>query len=505
MLVIPNYRPLDKDQRIAVRLAHKWRYLIGLFFDAGKGKTLTAIRIVRPRRRRPFYPALVFCRRDDYLTWKLELQREGVTEDEMFFIEHKDEYHLKKNDKAKMGYEFELFQEFIDEPTYWNFVTYDLVKGEVPKTKEGRRKKKGKTVINLTDAGRWVEKHAHEFEVALADEVHSIKNWDAYRTKVVHHLVKPIPRRIPLSATPITQNLQEAFSIGLFADRGKTFGTNYYKFLTKYFINVERAGWFLKRGAKKQIREKMKNFGVSAKLKIKVEERPTIIKGVPMMGKQRRLYEQVLNDWELELDDGRILEYRYVMSQLHKLKQIASGFYYDPNKKAKRFPYKKLEWLKNSFKDEEILKNIPKVVIYTNYRDELDRVCDALSKIKIEHIGFNMTGTKAKENARLAFKNQKEIRAFVIPESKATGMDELKVANTAVYHSNDWSVLRKIQSLGRTRRKGSEIHKYLQNYELMTENTVDVTSYLAAERGIDAAQYVMEMTKAGHQLRDLLT
>lgn len=503
MLIIPDYRPLDKDQKKAVRVAHQLGHKIGLFFDAGKGKTLTAIRIIQPIRRRSFFPALIFCRRDDYLTWKLELKREGVSEDDMFFIEHRDEYHLKKNDKAKNGYEFEQFQEFPDKPKQWNFVTYDLVKGEAPKDEHKRRKKKSKK-INLTDAGEWVKKHQYDFEIVGGDEIHTIKNWDSYRTKVVHYLIKPIPRRIGCSATPITQNMIESFSIGLFCDRGKAFGTNYYKYLTKYFINVPQAGWFPKKGAKEEIREKMAEFSVSAKLEVDVEERPTIIKGVPLMGKQKRLYEQVLNDWELELDDGRILEYRYVMSQIHKLKQIASGFYYDPDKNAKRFPYQKIHWLQAAMKSPEIFKDVPKIVIYTNYKDELERVYDLTQKLKLNAIKFDMTATKQKENARLAFAHQPEIQYFIIAEDKATGMDELKVASHAVYHSNSWRVLSKIQSLGRTRRKGSEIHDYLQNYELMTEGTIDVTSYIAATKGMGAAKYIMEMSQLGYPIRKLV-
>jgi len=486
MIVDTTYRPLDKLQSNAVRFAHDFKYLFGLFMDAGAGKTLTTIRLIAPVRRKQFLPALIFCRRDDYLTWKLELMREGWSEDDMFFIHHKD----SKN------------QEFIDTPKAWNFVTYDLVKGKYPRHESGKKKKRSRT-INLTDAGQWVEENQHEFEIVAGDELHMIKSWDSYRTKVVHSLIKPIPRRIGMTATPQTNKLMDPFSIGLFCDRGKTFGTDHYKFLRKYFINVPGSGWFPKREAKEQIREKFQRFSYCAKVKVDVIERPPIIKGVPMMGKQRRLYEQVLNDWELELDNGQILEYKYVMSKMHKLKQIASGFYYKEDGTAVRFPCKKLDLVREHFLSPDYFLNRDKIVLYGSYREEIDMLYDLMQKLNITAIKYDMTAPKQKEEARLAFQNQKEIKTFIINQEKATGMNELMVAFTAAYFSRSYKVTAEKQSKGRILRKGSEIHEFIEYYDYMTEKTVDPLIRQALYRKVDIAQYVMQLANRGHSVRSI--
>jgi len=274
-------RILTAVQKEAHRIAHMLGGCVGWFLDPGLGKTLATTRYVCPPRRIPYFPALIICRRDDYLTWELELKREGYKNKDMFFIQHKDEVTVRKV-SGKDEYKYVLQQEYPSKPKPWNFITYDLPKGEMPKDKNGKKQTRGKLKMNLTEAGQWVMDN--DFEFCGADEVHSIKCWQSYRTKIIIFITRHIPRRIGLTGTAITNSYEDAFSLMYFIDNGRTFGRDYWRFMEKFFIKVTGSGWYPNRKKMDLLKRKLASGSYSAKSNIKVEEKPVIIKGVPMRG-----------------------------------------------------------------------------------------------------------------------------------------------------------------------------------------------------------------------------
>jgi len=259
-------RVLTRIQKEAHRIAHMLGGCVGWFLDPGLGKTLCTVRYVCPARRRPYFPALIICRRDDYLTWELELKREGYTDKDLFFIQHKEGTAIRKV-PGKDDYTYLLQQEFPESPKEWNFITYDLPKGATPKDKQGKKLKRGRIPMNVTDAGQWVLDN--DFEFCAADEIQSIKCWQSYRTKIIIFITRHIEKRIGLTGTPITNSYEDIFSIAYFIDNGKTFGRDYWKFMERFFISVKGSGWYPNRKKVDLLRKLLAKMSYSAKSNIK--------------------------------------------------------------------------------------------------------------------------------------------------------------------------------------------------------------------------------------------
>lgn len=444
-------RKLMPHQRWAInQLATK----PGLFLPCGVGKTLTAIRYVRKHK---LFPVLVICRKDDVLTWVTELEKEGYNDKYISAI---------RRSTGKINF------------SRWTIITYDLV---------------GKLRKELT---------VQQFKAALADESYMIKRWKTKRTKNVIGVTKNIPTRIPMTATPTTKrDLTGVFSQSLFMDGGKTFGTSYWSFLKKYYTKLPHGGWCLKRGAKEQIIELFEKLSltVDADSVIKLPRIRRLTKSAPISGNQMRLQDSLIDEWEYKLHGQGPVELKYVIAQLTKLQQIASGFIYDKSGKAHWVKSYKLDLLKNIVTDNDVFGTRPKIVVWCAFTAEIERIASEFSS---QCVAFY--GKKDKDRARKAFERDKSIRFFVGQVDSAVGMNELIVADTAIYFSNSQKVLSRKQSEGRIRRKGSDVHQEVTYCDLVIEGSRDFEVLTQLRDGVSMTDYVLRKLREGQSLSAVL-
>lgn len=484
-------RPLMNHQKEAIRILQKLKGRCGLFMAPGTGKTLTLIRFVQPERRRAYFPALIICRRDDYLTWEQELLAEGVPPEEIFFVDHKSEYTTRKRSgKYKRIHQ----QEFPDKPKRWNIVSYDLIR---------------ETGQKLSDAGWWI--FNNHFEIVAADECQTIKRWKANRSKTVIAAVRNIKMRVPMTGTPITQSVEDAFMHGLFANEGETFGKTWFLFMKRYYNKCKMTkAWYIKKGSKKRIQTRMGEFSYYVHEDDKgVMKLPTamppVLKSCSMYGKQRKMYETVLEHWEIKQSNGEYYELDYVIDVTQKLKQIASGFYYDKNGKAVRVKNRKIELLEDLATDPEYLKN-ENSIIWVSLKEEVEIVSELAHKLGIGYIAYIGGSRKQREAMRIQYRDDPSIQWFICNVERGKGMNELIKARNRVYFSNSTKVEAKEQSLRRNRRKGSEkLHESIRTFELVTEGTLEIDIINSLTSGIDFAQYILKKAKHGLKLREILS
>ena len=446
---------------------HKGQF--GLFLSPGTGKTLVAIRYITDCK---LFPALLICRRDDYLTWKDELEQEGYTEDQITLIDKS----RKLKDLGKIQ-------------NNWTIITYDLVKSE--------------------PVFRWIVQNY--WKVVVTDESHMIKRWKSKRTKKVIRATRHISKRIAMSGSPITNDPGDVFSQCLFYDNGKTFGNNYWKFRSRYYVNNEYShGWYLRSGSKNLIAKKLStsSFYIDEDDAMKLPPKRSIIKSIPMTGIQKRYHNQVLKEWEIQLKGATIFEIDQVVVQLSKLRQIASGFLYLTDNKGKRktlwFKSSKLRLLKELLTDEEYLKNKPKVVIWCAFTAEILKVAELAKELKIKTVTFYGSDRKKKDQARKDFKNKANVKLFIGQVDSGVGMNELTVADTAVYFSNSHKVVSRQQSMRRIRRRGSEIHKQITYWDLVTEKSTDLITLKSVQKSMSVAHNILMQLRKGASLKEAL-
>lgn len=481
-----NLRPLRGYQIKAFNFVRGRNYQAILGLDVGTGKTITTIRLARS-----FAPNLIICRRDDFLTWQLELEAEG----------------LPTPGKIDSGNALQL----QEPPGAWTLVTYDLVTN--------------------SDVFAWIKRQ--DFQFCIADECQQIARWDAARTKAVIRATQHIPRRIALSATVIGNDAKDVFSIALFVDGGRTFGDKEWSFLKRYYLTDPMGhGYYLRRGAKDEIAAKYANIAYSVKADDVLDLPPFVDKIVPAQLSESQLiaYESCLREWEYTLATGDTIEIDQVIVQLQKLRQISSGFiYYNesdcPNcgfqpsirQEDKTYmcgkcwekvglPEQKTQWLDDPGKLSALHSLIaeledPKIVIWCAHTAEIHRIASELSN------ALTFTGSMSRskrESSRLQFKSDPRYRFFVGQEDAGVGMNELVVARTAIYYAHSFKARSLVQSRGRTRRIGSEIHDRIYYYDLTTENTVDVKIRKGLTAAIGLAQYIYAGLKKGKPIRKLL-
>ena len=429
---------------------------VGYFMAPGTGKTLCAIRTAQP-------PVLTVCRRDDFLTWETELFEE----------QRPEPYAITKGSSP-----------LPETPEEFTLVTYDLLKN--PRIQS------------------WV-KH-QRFRTVIADEVQKAKRWKATRTKALIRTVEHIPRRLALTGSAITNSPEDVFSIGLFIDRGRTFGTNWWKFMQRFFLKIGPQ-WVPRHTAKTDIRSLLPkiSYYVHEDDVLQLPPARFFTLAVPMSGVQRRLYERCLEDWEIELPGTRqTIELDYIVQQLAKLRQIAGGFLYlgkdSPPAYFRSHKRRKLVSL-----CLQALRRRSKIVIWAAFTAEIEAIAADLRRQGEEVVTFHGPSPLRKQSARLSFRDNSRTRFFVGQVDSGIGMNELKVADTAIYYSNSHKVVSRQQSLRRTRRKGSEIHDTIDYYDLLTKGTLDGHILRSIRRSMDFAEFLLERAKHGLALREFLS
>lgn len=445
-------------QRTALQFLRNHKGLGVLFMACGVGKTLVAIRYARQH-----LPALVICRRDDFLTWRQELALEGVSQKDVFFIESGD-------------------QELLPNPI-WTIITYDLIRN--------------KRIATYIKSQLW--------QIVIVDESHMIKRWQAQRTKTVIRATRHIPRRIPMTGTPITNDPGDVFPQCLFVDNGKLFGPSYWKFRLAYYIH-SGPGWYLKHKAKDRIQQKLKSiaFYVHEDDVLTLPPKRHLIKSVPMTGMQRRHYKKILEDWEMELQ-GQVIELNQVVVQLTKLRQVASGFLYGPDHKPVWLKCSKLKLLIELLKSPDYLANKPKVVIWCSHTAEILQIVAVAAMLKLGAVAFVGGNRKKKDEARLKFRDDPSVKLFIGQVDSGMGMNELVVSDTAVYYSNSFKVVSRQQSMRRIRREGSQIHRHITYWDLISENSVDEHILKSLHSSMSLADYILSKLREGVPISRILT
>ena len=460
-------RKLMPHQKKAQQFIHDRNGCAGLFLDPGTGKTLTATRYSEDLGSPN---VLRICRPDDFLTWEDELITEGWGEDDILQIRSSNDARPKN-------------------PPPWTFVTYDLVKNNEIQG----------WLNDLTVHRRW-------FDLSILDESHQIKRWSADRTRAVINATAPIPRRLALTGTPITNEILDVFSQCMYIDGGRTFGRSEWGFKRKYYVHDRSGGgWYPRRGSKREVRKRLEHvaFHVDASDVLTFPDTFHHKIYCPMMGLQRRLTEQLLNDWEIGLGDD-LIEINYVISQIAKLKQVASGFFYDASGKPHFLRSGKLKRLERMLDTYSELGQFKKVVIWCSQTAEIEMISRMLQRRGENHVKFYGSNKRLKTAARRTFRDSRKCRFFVGQVESGVGMNELVVAPCAVYFSNSRKVVARQQSMRRTKRKGSERHKKLVFYDLVSEGSIDRVILRSINQSIDIASEILKGLKQGRPLKSLV-
>lgn len=296
--------------------------------------------------------------------------------------------------------------------------------------------------------------------------------------------------RLILTGNIIPEGPHEIWS--QFAFAGKyPFGDTYYNFLRNWFITTA-FGRVLRHDKVDKFYNTLERFGylLSQKhydqLMSKLPYSHNTIEYYKMSSEQNKLTEQLYETWSLDDIEGKEMLYNYVLQIANKAQQICSGFYYDDQKRVvytKRNP--KIKLLLEVIRDLFAESKKRKVIVWRKFVPEDLLLQHTLNKY------YRSWVIGSSEQSLHSFEHDKKCHIIVMPLGTTQGFNELAVADTNIFFSNDFSNEKREQAESRIKRLNN-LSKHVTQIDLCSENQRDYEVILALQNKVLTKDTVTE-------------
>lgn len=446
-------KELWAHQKHGIDLALKAKSF-GWFFEAGTGKTRTAIETLRHLYidAKVILPTLILCPPVVIENWRQEILKFSK-------IPPTRVHKLVGTGKQRL----EILLEKRKEPSIF-IGNYEA----------------------LTMKGLFDELYNTQFDILICDESHRIKNPDAKRTKACIQLADRAKYKFVLSGTPVLRNLMDVWAQFRVLDGGDAFGKNFFVFRSQYFYNknahvphLNFPDWRIRPNAECLISDMMKEKSMSVKKEDCLDLPPLVKKKiyVEMGSDQARAYKEMKKDFVTYIN-SEASSADLAITKALRLQQIVSGYakiepnVMNPEGSVHRFgDVPRTEALKELLED---LAPNHKVIVWACFKENyamIREVCESLELGYIELHGE--ISQKKRDESIVQFREDEKIRV-VIGNQGAAGIGiNLVEASYMVYFSRNFSLEQDIQSEARSYRSGSEIHSKVTRIDIVCENTID--------------------------------
>jgi SNF2 family DNA or RNA helicase len=344
----------------------------------------------------------------------------------------------------------------------------------------------------------------------ILDESHSVKTPGANRTKTIIASGKYAPYRRILSGTPISQGPFDIYSQLRFLDPEiwKRKGLHNFQMFKFHF-----GEWFTRKDAEqalgydpgydKLVRyrniEDLKNTLSDVSSRVTKESAGL---GIPeklyskryygLTKEQKALYEELVDEYIAEFEDGATIDGSLAMTRLLRLQQIICGYVKADDEDHVRLIGKKNPRL-------QLLKEITDglytpTIIWARFSPDIDQIMELLGSEAVRYDG-KISDDEAEESKRI-FQNN-EAKFFV--GNPAKGKEGLTFVNAknVIYYSNSFKLIDRLQSEDRAHRIGQTDHV---NYiDLICSGTVDEKIVKALRNKFDIATQI-----TGDELKEWL-
>jgi len=293
-------------------------------------------------------------------------------------------------------------------------------------------------------------RHAKEFSLIVFDECYTTHNTGSQRNKRWFNIRRKISRCVIMDGDPTAEGEIKLFGQYKMMDMGKTFGTNYYQdFLEKYFVECNHGGWVPGRDTKRRIREVIDRTAHVVRKQTVLAHLPPVCYEVayPQLTlPQKKAYNQMAKEFAVELKN-KTLEVDYKIAQLHKLRQITGGFCYNEGD-THRFSSNAKEHV-----TQRTMKQNKKLVIWCAYEEEIQIIKEISEKLGRKSVIYN---NKDGDESKRRFAECADVNDFISNIDRGIGLNELVVADTALYYSRSEKRRSRSQSIARLDRPGQE-------------------------------------------------
>ena len=420
--VVINYEkyshrpPLSHQKEAIQKLVENKKFILA--DDMGLGKTTsTIIAAIEANSKK----VLIICPATLKINWKREI--ENYSDKSVYIAEGKN---------------------FSSDADYV-IINYDIIKNF-----HDPKKKTDSQILNSN------------FDLVIVDEAHYIKNGSAQRTKLINDLVKKVDRLWLLSGTPMTSRPMDYFNLLSLVD--SPVAKNWMAYAIRYcqgyqFNTGGRKIWNVTGSSNLEELRDRTSSTILRRLKEDVLDLPDKIITPVYLRLKSKNYEEVMGeyyDWyDKNPDDSKSLTVQF--TKLTKIRQIIAD-----------------EKISQTIElAENIIEQGKKVIIFCNFTDSLNKICDHFGKSAVKVDG-SMT-KPSRQHSVDEFQDNEKIKVFV-GNIKAAGVGITLTAAEAVI-MNDLSFVPSdhAQAEDRAYRYGQK-NNVLVYYPIF-ENTIEGIIY----------------------------
>ena len=420
--VVINYEkyshrpPLEHQKEAIQKLVENKKFILA--DDMGLGKTTSTIIAALETGAKKI---LIVCPASLKINWQREIANYS---DKSVFISE--------------GKNFSTEHDFV-------IINYDIIKN----FHDAKKKKESK----ILDAN---------FDLVVVDEAHYIKNGAAQRTKLINDIANKVERLWLLTGTPMTSRPMDYFNLLSLVDSpvAKNWMAYAIRYCSGYQFNVGgRKVWNVTGASNlEELRDRTSGL-ILRRLKENVLDLPDKIITPVYLRLKSKEYEEVMGEYynwyDKNPEESKSLTVQF--SKLTKVRQIIAD-----------------EKISQTIElAENIVEQGKKVIIFCNFTDSLNKICEHFGKAAVKVDGS--MSKPERQNSVDGFQDNEKIRVFV-GNIKAAGVGLTLTAGEAVI-MNDLSFLPSdhAQSEDRAYRYGQK-NNVLVYYPIF-ENTIEGIIY----------------------------
>ncbi|NEN87903.1 MAG: DEAD/DEAH box helicase [Okeania sp. SIO3H1] len=324
------------------------------------------------------------------------------------------------------------------------------------------------------------------YDAVIIDESHKCAN-NSNQTMNVLDLGLKARRRLLLTGTPVSNNLEAVFYQMLITDGGRALGASKTKFMEQYF-NSETVGngqsvYTPRDGAIEEVSNKMAKCTYFLKKEevLDIPEKTHSPIYLPMTDDQSRYYEELKNEAITYIQDQSVTV-EMATTRMMKLAQICQGFVMTDEGEVRNFHDVKTQALTELITSTYAGR---KLVVWCRFTHEINRLCEQLNQLQIPHIRYDGQVKQRDRDASIqVWQHDPNYRVFVGQLQMGIGItlhakDCAIPCCDAVYQALDFSYVNWVQSMDRIHRIGQ---RYPVSYRyLLTENGIDKKVYKALQ------------------------
>lgn len=373
----------------------------------------------------------------------------------------------------------------------------------------------GNAVVLINYESYWREPLRTEIlkwkpDTVILDEVHRIRHRTTRHTRFAHELGnKPfVKSRLGLSGTPITNGLQDAWSIYRFIDR--TVFPNRWADFEDQFIQIDPFPFKRIVGYKNEDRARMliaaSSFQCPKEEANELPPRMDVIVPVRLSETTRRVYKSLKKDGIVELQNAqgepRVTMARIVLTLVLRLQQITSGFttafLRDVENPSQAALGEEIELGTEKTQAaieliESAKANGERSVVFARFRHDLQSLQRNMPKDVRYAVLDGSTPVRKRKEIQVEFQRGRYDVVLAMIQIASLGID-LTAANVGIFYSVGFNLDDFEQAKDRIHRTGQT--KHVTYYHLQAENSVDQQVYTVLNEKLSLAARITSLATA---------